>query len=118
MEGSRDDTLHWADWFPVQEQILDGASADRPLLVDVGGGRGHDIAGFKQKFPCGSGRLVLEDLPSVIEDIKLLDSDIQRIKHSFFDPQPVKGLFYPNSVRLLSNRSYRSSCILLQAHHA
>ncbi|KAJ5387069.1 hypothetical protein N7509_009610 [Penicillium cosmopolitanum] len=91
MEGSRDDTSHWADWFPVQEQLLNGASADHPLLVDVGGGRGHDIAGFKQKFPCGAGRLVLEDLPSVIEDIKILDSDIQRIKHSFFEPQPIKG---------------------------
>jgi hypothetical protein len=91
MEGSRDDSSHWADWFPVQEQILNGASADCPLLVDVGGGRGHEIAGFRQRFPSAAGRLVLEDLPSVIEDIKTLDSDIQRIKHSFFDPQPVEG---------------------------
>lgn len=93
MEGGRDDTSHWADWFPVQEQIIDGWSADRPLLVDIGGGRGHDIEGFKQRFPIGAGKLVLEDLSSVVEDIQELDSGIQRIKHSFFEPQPIKGLW-------------------------
>ncbi|KAF9889284.1 hypothetical protein FE257_007392 [Aspergillus nanangensis] len=91
MEGGRDELLHWAHWFPVQEQLLDGAVADRPLLVDVAGGRGHDLAGFKERFPSGPRRLVLEDLPSVIEDIQHLDSDIQRVKHDFFKPQPVKG---------------------------
>lgn len=92
MEGGRDDTSHWTDWFPAQEQLLDGVSTDRPLLVDIGGGRGHDLLGFKQRFPVGAGKLVLEDLPSVIEDIQKLDSDIQRVKHNFFEPQPVKGL--------------------------
>ncbi|KAJ5887223.1 hypothetical protein N7504_011270 [Penicillium tannophilum] len=91
MEGGRDEIAHWADWFPVQEQLLDGALDDRPLLVDVAGGRGHDLAGFKERFPMGAGKLVLEDLPSVIEDIQTLDSDIQRVKHDIFTPQPVKG---------------------------
>lgn len=91
MEGGRDDTSHWTDWFPAQQQLLDGASTDFPLLVDVGGGRGHDLLGFKQRFSIGAGRLVLEDLPSVIEDIQKLDSAIQRVKHNFFEPQPVKG---------------------------
>ncbi|KAF3406312.1 Demethylsterigmatocystin 6-O-methyltransferase [Talaromyces pinophilus] len=91
MEGGRDDTSHWADWFPVQERLLDRVSPDRPLLVDVGGGRGHDLEGFKQRFPVEAGKLVLEDLPSVIDDIQHLDGDIQRIKHSFFEPQPVQG---------------------------
>ncbi|CAI7576054.1 unnamed protein product [Penicillium discolor] len=91
MEGGRDDTSHWTDWFPAQEQLLDGVSTDSPLLVDIGGGRGHDLLGFKQKFPAAAGKLVLEDLPSVIEDIQKLDSGIQRVKHNFFEPQPVKG---------------------------
>lgn len=92
MEGGRDDISHWAHWFPVQKQILEGSVPDRPLLVDIAGGRGHDIAGFKQRFPQPTGQLVLEDLPSVIDDIKDLDSEIQRIKHDIFTPQPVKGL--------------------------
>ena len=118
MEDGRDDTSHWADWFPVQERLLNGSSADRPLLVDIGGGRGHDIEGFNKRFPVGAGKLVLEDLPSVIEDIQKLDSNIQRVKHSFFEPQPVKGLRCFYSIRQLSNRYYRCSRILFQAHHA
>lgn len=120
MEGGRDDTSHWTDWFPAQEQIIDGWSGDRVLLVDVGGGRGHDIRGFKQRFPIAAGKLVHEDLPSVIDDIQELDNDIQTIKHSFFDPQPIKGLRRSCilSSCQLSNNYYRRSCILFQAHHA
>ena len=113
MEGGRDDTSHWADWFPVQERLLDRLSSDRPLLVDIGGGRGHDLEGFKQRFPVESGKLVLEDLPSVIDDIQHLDGSIQRIKHSFFEPQPVQGLWCSCSVCQLSNRYYRCSRLLL-----
>ncbi|KAL2869142.1 S-adenosyl-L-methionine-dependent methyltransferase [Aspergillus lucknowensis] len=91
MEGHRTDIAHWVDWFPVQEQLLEGAIANRPLIVDVGGGRGHDLVGFKERFPLAVGKLVLEDLPSVIEDIQDLDDDIQKVKHDFFKPQPVKG---------------------------
>ena len=61
------------------------------LLVDVGGGRGHDILCFRNKFP-GRGRLVLEDLPAVIDDIKELDAGIERVKYDFFTPQIVKGM--------------------------
>lgn len=92
MEGSRANRPHWADFFPVQEQLLDGAVPDRPLVVDIGGGRGHDLTGFKQRFSEVKGTLVLEDLPAVIDDIKSLDPEIKKLKHDFFTPQPVKGL--------------------------
>ncbi|KAJ6186900.1 hypothetical protein N7519_001808 [Penicillium mononematosum] len=46
------------------------SSNDRVQLVDIGGGLGHDLAGLKRKFPNIPGRLVLEDLPDVIEHAK------------------------------------------------
>ncbi|KAE8386158.1 O-methyltransferase-domain-containing protein [Aspergillus alliaceus] len=92
MEGGRGDMMYWADWFPVKERLLHGAvKGDVPFLVDVGGGRGHELRAFKQRFPMGPGQLVLEDLPFVIDDIQELDVDIKKVKYDFFCPQPVKG---------------------------
>ncbi|KAB8226869.1 S-adenosyl-L-methionine-dependent methyltransferase [Aspergillus alliaceus] len=93
MEGIRGSRPHWVDWFPVQQQVLRGASQEvtQPLLVDIAGGRGHDIAYFDERFPGAPGRLILEDLPSVIDDIQNLNSKVERIKHDFFTAQPIKG---------------------------
>jgi len=93
MQGVRGSRPSWVEWFPVKERILDGfdGSAESALLVDIGGGRGHDIEAFKKKFPDSPGRLMLQDLPAVIEDIKSLDPSIERVKHDFFTPQKIEG---------------------------
>ncbi|KAI2619934.1 S-adenosyl-L-methionine-dependent methyltransferase [Hypoxylon sp. NC1633] len=52
---------YWVDWFPVHKRIIDGADGESALLVDVGGGKGHDLVAFQAKFP-GQGPLVLQDL--------------------------------------------------------
>ena len=79
--------------FPVHDIILAGAKTDPSsvLLVDIGGGEGHDIASFHRAFPDAPGKLILQDLPPVIDNIKTLDSAITRHKHDFFSPQPVHG---------------------------
>ncbi|PQE28128.1 Sterigmatocystin 8-O-methyltransferase protein [Rutstroemia sp. NJR-2017a BBW] len=51
--GARD---YWVQWYPVSEQILDGVTKEHPLIVDVGGGKGHDLQAFHEKFP-GQGRI-------------------------------------------------------------
>ncbi|KAE8148351.1 S-adenosyl-L-methionine-dependent methyltransferase [Aspergillus avenaceus] len=98
MEGQRADRAHWADWFPIKDHILTGAhkGADAPLLVDIGGGRGHDLLGFKQRVPEAQGKLVLEDLPKVIEEgrtaLDLESEGIESVGYDFFaEEQPVKG---------------------------
>ncbi|CAL5871553.1 uncharacterized protein PFLUO_LOCUS5806 [Penicillium psychrofluorescens] len=82
-----------ADWFeiyPVQERLR--VSPDQVLLVDIGGGVGHDIAAFKKHFPDLPGKLVLQDLPQVIETIKEpLPEGIIAISHNMFEPQPISG---------------------------
>ena len=42
-------------------------------------------------FPDAKSKLVVQDLPPVIEDIKDLHRDIVRQKYDFFTPQPVVG---------------------------
>ncbi|GKZ79986.1 hypothetical protein AnigIFM56816_004195 [Aspergillus niger] len=97
-EGQRADRPHWADWLPVQDRVLADADSnpDRALIVDIGGGRGHDLLGFKKRFPGAPGKLVLEDLPVVIDEVRgaqdLDGANIVPVKYNFFtEQQPVKG---------------------------
>ncbi|KAJ5092850.1 hypothetical protein N7456_008711 [Penicillium angulare] len=98
MEGQRADRLHWGDWFPVDEQILDHPeiTSETPLLVDIGAGRGHDLIGFRQRFPDATGKLILEDLSTVIDEVKgaqdLAAAKVDTQVFDFFNEvQPVQG---------------------------
>ena len=81
---------YWVDWYPVQERLLQGAAKSTALIVDVGGGKGHDLQAFHEKYP-QRGRLVLQDLPQAIDNIKELDPAIERAKYDFFTDQPTRG---------------------------
>lgn len=96
MEGQRANYPFWCDWFPVQERILnhEGLGPKKPLLVDIGGGRGHDLIHFREQFPDASGMLILEELPSVLDEVRAArDMDIvgvETVGHDFFaEKQPV-----------------------------
>ncbi|KAL4925955.1 S-adenosyl-L-methionine-dependent methyltransferase [Aspergillus undulatus] len=80
------------------------------FLVDIGGNQGHDLLKFRERFPDAPGRLVLQDLPTVIEGVDsrsgpgsecALDKNrVEAMGYSFFDPQPVKGarIYYFHSI--------------------
>ncbi|PGH27028.1 hypothetical protein AJ80_01213 [Polytolypa hystricis UAMH7299] len=93
MEGDRGSRPSWLEWFPVKEQVIDGFNKEEGdvLLVDVAGGRGHDIGAFHKAFPDAPGRLVVEDLPHVVDDIQNLDPAVERVKINMFEGQPIKG---------------------------
>lgn len=94
MSGSLETRPDWFKTFSAQDIVLDGAQAgdgDSVLLVDIGGGEGHDIEAFQRAFPDAPGALVLQDTAPVIENIKSLSPTVVRQKHDFFQPQPVHG---------------------------
>ena len=80
-----------------------GGNDQSTLLVDIGGGRGHDLEAFKHANPNAEGKIGLQDLPPVIDDIKELHEDIIKVKHDFFTSQLIKGpvppYFPPQSLR-------------------
>ncbi|GAB1205335.1 hypothetical protein APSETT445_004009 [Aspergillus pseudonomiae] len=79
----------WYDFYPWEERLA--SDADRVLLVDIGGGKGHDLVRFKEKKN-PAGRLILQDLSEVIQDIQApLTQGIEAQGYSMFDPQPVCG---------------------------
>ncbi|KAF2722516.1 S-adenosyl-L-methionine-dependent methyltransferase [Polychaeton citri CBS 116435] len=102
MQRMQRDRPHWSEWFPADAlfgRSAETASSEQVFFVDVGGGRGHDITALAKKYEGKSVRMVLQDLPSVIEegeevrkrDGKSLDSRIALSTQDFFQPQVVKG---------------------------
>ncbi|KAH7310184.1 O-methyltransferase [Rhexocercosporidium sp. MPI-PUGE-AT-0058] len=98
------DRPRWLDPgnFPVREVLGEGASTepDAALLVDVGGGKGHDLVTFKKTYGDLPGRLVLQDLAGAIQQAGSLPDGIESAVYDFFTPQPVKGAraYYFHSV--------------------
>jgi O-methyltransferase len=91
MSGYASDSGIWLDVYPI-ERLLNGAAPDGPLLVDIGGGVGHDIEKFRKKHPQDRGRLIVQDLPQIIAEGKeQVDRTIEMMEHDFFTPQPVKS---------------------------
>lgn len=86
----------WLSWFPVSEHILQECRPNDIVLVDVGGGRGHDAVAFKRRtgkdFPEG-GRVIVEDLPAVLADAGQLEEGVEKVEYDFFTPQTITGEF-------------------------
>ena len=95
MASSRHGQVSWMDpsFYRVHDLLVKGADtdADAVFLVDVGGNTGGDIVKFNEMHPDVPGRLVLQDLPSVIKGIKGLPDKVHAIGHDFFEEQPIKG---------------------------
>ena len=83
------------DFYPVEELLGKGMSTDKDavLLVDVGGGLGHDIEEFQRKHPQLPGRLILQDQPEVIKQTTKINKSVEPMTHDFFTEQPIKGTF-------------------------
>ncbi|KAJ4308931.1 hypothetical protein N0V94_009154 [Neodidymelliopsis sp. IMI 364377] len=69
MGGYRQGRPSWMDphFYPVEKELI------------------------KAKFPQAPGRLVLQDIPAVIDGIQQLDNKIERTVHDFLTEQPIKG---------------------------
>lgn len=93
MTGNQSSRASWIDWYPVEERLLNNAKADDDavLIVDIAGGRGHYLVAFKEKFPHIKGRMILQEVPDVIDDAQNLHPDIECMKYNMFEPQPIKG---------------------------
>ncbi|KAJ5710455.1 O-methyltransferase [Penicillium malachiteum] len=73
---------------------------DAVLLVDVGGGKGHDLILFQTRYGDLPGRQILQDLPSVVEQAGQLPEGLEATGHDFFKPNPIQGAraYYFHSV--------------------
>lgn len=85
----------WPEVYPT-DTVVAAAKPGVPLVVDVGGGKGHDLKKFLARHPeaCETpGSLVLQDLPDILKGVEaeLATPAIKVQPHDFFTEQPVKG---------------------------
>ncbi|KAL8727832.1 MAG: hypothetical protein Q9181_005564 [Wetmoreana brouardii] len=85
----------WHEVFPMASQLVPGFNTDNPdavLLVDVGGGFGHELRSFHEAHPDAPGRLVVQDLLVMTEKFGgKAPPGIEVMTYDFFTSQPVKG---------------------------
>lgn len=96
MSAYRAGKANWYDpgFYPVAERLIKGfdTSNNKVLLVDVGGGRGHDVQSFAKQHTSHPGKLVLQDREPVIANIQDKDKlPFESQAHDFFTPQPIQG---------------------------
>lgn len=62
-----------------------------PLVVDVGGGRGHASQVIRDELEEVAGRVILQDQLGAIKEVENQLPSIEKMAHNFFQPQPIQG---------------------------
>ena len=94
MVERRKGLTQWHEMFPMASILGPNTKRDPEavLFVDVGGNKGHEAASFHKAHPDITGRLILQDLPPMIDRVsKDPPEGIELMPYDFFTPQPVKG---------------------------
>lgn len=93
MTAQREGHTPWLDFYPFKERIAQGFDYQDPegvSLVDVGGSMGQEIQEIRKRYPSLPGRMILQDLPSTIQQVPP-SNGMEAMAHDFFTPQPIKG---------------------------
>ncbi len=89
MAAQRQGMPTWLSVYPVEAECK-GSNAE-VLFVDVGGGYGHQCTALKKTFPHLPGRLILQDLPQVLQHA-IPTEGVEPMAQDLFSPQTIKGI--------------------------
>ena len=78
--------------YPIHERLVKGfeESLQDALFVDIGAGNGHVVVGLRSAMPGLPGRMVAQDLPTVIRAASPPPAGVEMQAHDFFSEQPIK----------------------------
>lgn len=81
---------HWLDAFDFRDEFGAGLTDDDVAFVDIGGSIGHQCEALRRRHPNLKGRVILQDLPDVIENA-LPVPGMEKMSHNYLEEQPIKG---------------------------
>ncbi|KAF2654763.1 S-adenosyl-L-methionine-dependent methyltransferase [Lophiostoma macrostomum CBS 122681] len=93
MKAHRKGRPTFFDALDFEKRFAQDATSSTVLLVDIGGGTGSQTRTFRQRFPDLPGRVIVQDRPEVIANVKddLEKANIEAEVYDMFKPQPIKG---------------------------
>ncbi|TGO37663.1 hypothetical protein BHYA_0092g00460 [Botrytis hyacinthi] len=98
MQSFNDGHKNFLDIYPAMDRLAAGASTDSEavMMVDVGGGQGHQAIAMKKKFPDLPGRYIVTDLAHGLPVERDESTGVEFLVHDFMTEMPVKGarLYY------------------------
>ena len=90
MGASREGQNIFLDVFPFEKELARNTTPETVLFVDVGGSIGHQCIALKKKLSNIPGRIILQDLPAVLQ-YAVPAEGVQPMAHDFTTEQPIKG---------------------------
>ncbi|KAI1458696.1 putative sterigmatocystin 8-O-methyltransferase precursor [Annulohypoxylon moriforme] len=95
MAAQREGLPIFLDVMDFEKEMAQDTTESTVVFVDVGGAMGHQSIALKQRFPDLPGRIILQERPQVISQIKENPlpgfEGIEAESYDFFTPQPIKG---------------------------
>ena len=78
--------------YPIRERLVHGFDEllQDALFVDIGAGNAHVVASLRSAMPDLPGRLVAQDLPTVIKVAPVPPPGVEMQAYDFFTKQPIK----------------------------
>ncbi|KAL4874309.1 O-methyltransferase-domain-containing protein [Aspergillus karnatakaensis] len=106
-------TPRWPDLFRAAERLdrFRGADAERIRIVDIAGGKGHNLEYLMAAVPDLHAELILQDLPEVLGAPAY--PGIRAMPHNLFEPQPVVGAHVYVLTNVLHNWPDVEACRIL-----
>ncbi|KAI1145238.1 S-adenosyl-L-methionine-dependent methyltransferase [Nemania diffusa] len=96
MASQRDGLPTFFDVLDFEKELGQGADESTVLFIDIGGAQGHQCVTFKANYPHLKGRVILQDLPAVIETVNAnrppgLEGVETQVWNALETSQPIKG---------------------------
>ncbi|KAJ5994420.1 hypothetical protein N7451_010144 [Penicillium sp. IBT 35674x] len=88
-------------------------SSERPFLVDVGGGHGHQCVQLTKTYPNLLGHLVLQDLPEAVNSLPPIEG-VRAESHDFFQKQPITNAKFYYLRRIMHDWPDKEAASILQ----
>lgn len=97
LEGQVNTIPRYVDAVNFETEFFSDLKSNDVAFIDIGGGQGHQCEVLKSRFPKMQGRVILQDLASVLE-VALPVKGMEKMQYDYLTEQPIKGMLVLHSV--------------------